>query len=126
MQRVTIQRKIILDAIHSAGHIKTQELIDNIGKDYPNFSVATIYRNLNVLEQDGLVRKVTSNLNENIYEDTCKDEHDHFICEDCGIILDKEKKDSGKLYMDQDGNLITNKSITYYGVCKSCLSCKKS
>ncbi len=126
MERETIQRKVILDAIHMLGHVKTSELIDVLKKSFPTMSIATIYRNLNTLSSEGIIRKVSTNLDENIYEDTSKDCHDHFICEECGIIIDIENKKDTDSYYDKDGNLIERKSISYYGVCKDCLNRKKS
>jgi len=125
MERATIQRKVILDTIHQLGHVKTSELIDVIKKAFPSISVATIYRNLNTLDDEGIIRKISSNLNEDIYEDTSKEFHDHFICEECGIIVDIENKKDFSSYYDKDGNLIEQQSITYYGVCKDCLNKKK-
>lgn len=125
MERATIQRKVILDTIHQLGHVKTSELIDVIKKAFPSISVATIYRNLNTLDDEGIIRKISSNLNEDIYEDTSKEFHDHFICEECGIIVDIENKKDFSSYYDKDGNLIEQQSITYYGFCKDCLNKKK-
>jgi Fe2+/Zn2+ uptake regulation proteins len=126
MERQTIQRKIIVTTIHALGHIKTSDLISVLKKEFSSMSPATIYRNLAVLSNDGLIRKISSNLDEDIYEDTSKNNHDHFICEECGTIIDIENKEDSTSYYDNDGNLIIGKSITYYGVCKDCLNRKKS
>jgi len=126
MQRETIQRKIIINTIHQFGHVSTSELIAYIQKEFPSLSVATIYRNLNTLLEDNLVRRVSTDLLQDIYEDTTRDIHDHFICEECGIIIDKENPDDSVSFVDDNGNLIAHKAVTYYGVCKDCLNRKKS
>jgi len=126
MKRFTIQRKVILDAIHAFGHIKTSELISVLKKSFPTMSAATIYRNLITLNNEGLIRTISTKLNEDVYEDTSKDFHDHFICEECGIIIDIENNRDSDSYYDKDGNLIEQQSITYYGVCRDCLNRKKS
>lgn len=121
MQRETVQRKIILTEMHKLGHAKKSEFINYLKENYPGFNVATIYRNLDSLCEDNLLRKVSSNLDEDIYEDTSKKMHDHFICTECGSIYDIENKSDEKTFIDKDGNLIESKSITYYGICKDCL-----
>ncbi|MFA6667283.1 MAG: transcriptional repressor [Bacilli bacterium] len=122
MQRETLQRKIIISSIHTLGHARTSEVISYLKENYPSLSVATVYRNLNTLCEDGFIRKVSTNLNEDIFEDASKNLHDHFICSKCGIIYDIENEKDSTSYYDKDGNLVTNKSITYYGVCKDCIN----
>ena len=121
MQRETVQRKIILKEMHILGHAKRSDFINHLKNNYPGFNTATIYRNLDSLCEDNLLRKVSSNLDEDIFEDTSKKMHDHFICLNCGSIIDIESKDDEKSFIDKDGNLIESKSITYYGTCKDCL-----
>ncbi len=125
MQRETSQRKIILEEIHKLGHATRSDFINHLKTNYPGFSVATIYRNLDSLCKDNLLRKVSSNLAEDIFEDTSKNMHDHFICEECGTIIDIENKSDKKTFFDKNGNLIKSKSITYYGTCKNCLNSKE-
>jgi Fe2+ or Zn2+ uptake regulation protein len=126
MERATIQRKVILDAIHALGHVKISELIDVLKKSFPTMSTATIYRNLITLNNEGMIRRISTKLDEDVYEDTSKDMHDHFICEECGIIIDIENNKDSDSYYDKDGNLIEQQSVTYYGVCRDCLNRKKS
>ena len=121
MQRETSQRKIILEEIHKLGHATRSGFINHLKTNYPGFSVATIYRNLDSLCEDNLLRKVSSSLDEDIFEDTSKKMHDHFICQECGSIIDIDNKNDERTYIDKNGNLIKSKSITYYGTCKNCL-----
>mgnify|MGYP002515565645 CR=1 FL=1 len=125
MQRETSQRRVILNEMHMLGHAKKSEFIKHIQSKYPGFNLATIYRNLESLCDDNLLRKVSSNLDEDIYEDTTKELHDHFICLNCGKIIDIKNKSCLDSFLDDSGNLIKSKSITYYGICKDCLKKQK-
>jgi Fe2+ or Zn2+ uptake regulation protein len=126
MQRETLQRKIILKEIHELGHVSKSEFIKHLKTKYKDFNLATIYRNLDTLCEDNLLRKVSTNLDEDIYEDTTKKMHDHFICNECGSIIDVESKDNKAPFIDEFGNLIKSKSTTYYGICVDCLNKKKN
>lgn len=126
MKRDTLQRKLLLNELHSEGHLRKSEIIRIFNEKYPSISIATVYRNLLFLEEEGMIRRLSSSTNEEIYEDSLKDQHDHFICLDCGKILDIDNSTNIKSYYDNDDNLVVYKTTTYYGICSECLSMKKS
>jgi Fe2+ or Zn2+ uptake regulation protein len=51
----------------------------------PEVDFSTIFRNVEQLCADGLVKKVVTNKDTVLYELT-KHAHDHFICTDCGVV----------------------------------------
>lgn len=112
--------------IEILGHATTNEIIKTVKERFPEIGVATIYRNLENLEEIGLIRKLSTNLKENIYESTKYEDHDHFICSDCGKIIDVKKNDTLKNNFDEEGNLVNDTSVTYYGICKDCIKNKMS
>ena len=124
MERTTIQRKFIYDAIKNLHHSTIQDIIDFCTNEQFPISVATIYRNLEVLENDGLIRKVPTAYKADIYEDASIKEHDHFICTECFKIIDlpKEKDFEPK---EKDGNLYQREVRVYYGLCSDCLKKKQ-
>ncbi|MCJ7807105.1 MAG: transcriptional repressor, partial [Dehalococcoidia bacterium] len=55
-QRVTSQRRLILDILrHSEGHLDADELYRLAKEREPRISLATVYRNLNLFKELGLV-----------------------------------------------------------------------
>ncbi len=120
MERMTSQRKEILEALSILGHSSFDTLLDYFKKNNKKISLSTLYRNITSLEADNYIRKVDANTKNILYELTRLDEHDHFICVKCNKVIDIFNKKKHLKY-DKDGNLIEKTNITYYGVCKECL-----
>ena len=53
----------------------------------PNLSLGTVYRNLKQLEAMGKVIRVANYDNKERYDANCSD-HLHFVCENCGRVMD--------------------------------------
>ena len=124
MKRLTVQRKVILDVAKNLKHSTIDEIFEEARKDIPSLSVSTIYRNLTVLEEDRLIRRIPNKTGKDIYESTCKEKHSHFLCLNCGRIIDYcDEKKPRKVY-DDSGNLVYESIKNSYGICKSCLELK--
>ena len=122
MERMTIQRTMILKAISSLGHASIKEIDEFLNKNSLKLPLTTIYRNINVLLNDHYIRKVVGSLDNDIYElIPLKEEHSHFICEKCGKIIDVKLSEDFKQTYDENGNFYLRKHVTYYGICKDCL-----
>lgn len=124
MERLTKQRKDILDAIKTLHHANLDEIYSYLKKENKNISLSTLYRNLDSLSADGLIRNINPHLNE-IYEVSDMPTHNHFYCTECKKIIDLEKSRTKK-QIDKDGNLVFDKQTVYIGVCKDCLAKTKS
>ncbi|MBC2575614.1 Fur family transcriptional regulator [Peptostreptococcus canis] len=115
------QREMILkEVISSNRHLTADNIYENLKKENPNLSLGTVYRNLTQLEEHGFIKKV------NIPGDPVRfdgnlEEHDHFICEKCGDIIDI-KFDSFKYESEfLDNNVKVNSSyIILKGICSKC------
>lgn len=125
MERMTSQRKDILEALGFLGHASFHTVFDYLISNGKKISLSTLYRNISSLEDDKYIRKVDLiNGDEIMYELTRLDEHEHFVCTKCGRVIDIFNKKKHRHY-DDNGNLIEKTSITYYGVCKDCLKKEK-
>lgn len=115
------QREMILkEVINSNGHLTADNIYENLKKENPNLSLGTVYRNLTQLEEHGFIKKVNIP-GDPIRFDGNLDEHDHFICEKCGDIIDI-KFDSFKYESEfLDNNVKVNSSyIILKGICSKC------
>ena len=86
---VTNQRKLLLDIIRQAdSHLDADELYRQAKKKEPRISLATVYRNLKLYKELGLITE--SNLGEthSHYEMKRTGEHYHLICLDCGQVIE--------------------------------------
>ena len=124
MERLTVQRRVILDVVKNLKHSTIDEIFVEARKDIPSLSISTIYRNLTVLETDRLIRRIPNKTGKDIYESTCKDKHSHFLCLNCGRVIDYcDEKKPRKVY-DDSGNLVYESTKISYGICKCCLELK--
>lgn len=84
----TKQRQLILDAVMaSTAHPTADELFQQIRGQLPTISLATVYRNLNLLAADGVIRKIEMPGMPDRFDCTLET-HDHLWCESCGRVFD--------------------------------------
>lgn len=86
--RITPQRHAILEyLIDSMSHPTADEIYKALEGKFPNMSVATIYNNLRVFKEIGLVQELTYGDSSSRF-DYVTSRHYHIICEQCGKIVD--------------------------------------
>jgi len=86
--RITPQRHAILEyLIDSMSHPTADEIYKALEGKFPNMSVATVYNNLRVFREVGLVKELTYGDSSSRFDFTTTD-HYHVICADCGKIVD--------------------------------------
>lgn len=82
-------REAILKVVQSAQRHPTADWIyDQVRKDLPTISLATVYRNLNQLVDAGQIIAVQDG--RQVRYDRNLNKHDHFICQQCGTLYDIE------------------------------------
>lgn len=120
--KITPQRVAILKEIERRGHATIEEIYEDILKEYPSISLATIYKNIISLCEADLVKEVKVSLQKQRYEINCG-EHAHIVCTECGKLEDVEFN-TESLRCDA---MITRHikpsfiSVTVYGKCNQCL-----
>jgi Fur family peroxide stress response transcriptional regulator len=102
--RVTPQRIAILYAIIKLNNHPTAEnIIEYIRKNHPNISVATVYKVLDALVENGLIRKVKTEKDIMRY-DAVMESHHHIYCSDSDRIedyLDNELNEMLEMYFEK-------------------------
>ncbi len=85
--RNTPQRMKILQYLKSVNSHPTAEIVYNaIKADMPTITLATVYRNLNLLAENGEILRLE--INKEFHFDAFCDSHQHFVCENSGKIYD--------------------------------------
>ena len=117
------QRERILEVLRSTGRHPTADWVYNqLKEDFPNLSMGTVYRNLQILIEQGLIKKIDFGSTYDRF-DANIGPHYHFICEGCGDIIDLE------IPVDPSLNEKVNRATSYtaqrhriefFGVCNSC------
>ena len=121
--RQTPERYIILKYIYSTStHFDIDYLYSKINKK-EKISRATIYNNLEILTQAGLIKKLHLNHNKVLYEKSLnKNQHDHIICTVCGKITefcDPRIKNILDSISEVTNFNIDRHSLNIYGQCKN-------
>jgi len=116
------QREAIKEnMINRKDHPTADMVYNDIRKSFPNISLGTVYRNLQLLTEIGELQriKVGDGLD---HFDADISRHYHFFCNNCGAVLDVEFDD---LKIDNinpqnfDGR-ITDYSLLFTGECGNC------
>lgn len=121
--RITPQRHAVLEYLfHSEAHPTADEIYKALEGKFPNMSVATVYNNLRVLRENGLVRELTYGDSSSRFDSNMSD-HYHVICEECGKITDFHYPtlDEVESLAEQiTGFDVSHHRLEVYGHCKDC------
>lgn len=121
--KATFQRMNILERIEAYGHMSIDTIYEEVIKTHPSLSLATIYKNIILMVEKGVLVEVPIAGKKSKYE-LCKEDHIHLVCTECGEVEDKPKNaiaDNLFASMTQKENFTLSKQqINLYGVCSSC------
>jgi len=121
---VTSQRNLLLEIIHRAErHLDADELYRRARAKEPRISLATVYRNLKLFKELGLIAE--SNLSEthSHYEIKSKAGHHHLVCLGCGRVIEFNNPLVTKALaktQQENGFNITSVQIKMEGYCQKC------
>ena len=86
-RRHTRQKQIIQKIIEGPGkHMNAEEVMAVLKQEEPGIGIATVYRNLNLLCEEGVIQKI-SGQGRSFYDGNPAP-HDHLYCTCCGEIFD--------------------------------------
>jgi Fe2+ or Zn2+ uptake regulation protein len=128
-QRYTAMRRQLVDLLSRADHPVT---IPDILRMHTNLSQSSVYRNLAVLEQVGVIAKVVTHDEWARFElaEDLAGHHHHLICEHCGTVLDVQIPDNVESALDDslerlamiNGFELRQHRLDLIGVCSECQS----
>jgi Fur family ferric uptake transcriptional regulator len=127
-QRMTRQRKIILEELRKLKtHPTADELYDAVRERLPRISLGTVYRNLDVLQENGEVLKLESAGSQKRFDGDIRP-HYHVRCVRCGRVGDVENEvaDLDVSGVNAPGFTITGGTVEFYGVCDICRNQEKA
>ncbi|WP_203557331.1 peroxide-responsive transcriptional repressor PerR [Bacillus sp. B15-48] len=123
--RITPQRHAILEyLIKSMSHPTADDIYKAFEGKFPNMSVATVYNNLRVFREVGLVKELTYGDASSRF-DFVTTNHYHVICQSCGKIVDFHYPgldEVEQLASHVTGFKIDSHRLEIYGVCPDCSS----
>lgn len=125
--KFTPQRKLLLEILfHSMRHLSAEEIFEAVKASQPNVSFGTIYRNLSLLVEMGIVTQLDFRDGRSRFEisDT---HHHHLICLDCGDAVDIPACPFNKIINETaaaNNFYIKEHNFEVYGYCEGCRNFK--
>jgi Fe2+ or Zn2+ uptake regulation protein len=121
--RMTSQRMAILHTLRHAGtHLSPREVYRQAKQDLPGLTEPTVYRALEFLAQNGLVRQAQTG-NGHLRYEIAGDDHHHIVCRRCGDEMQVEHALLERLYQELEstsGYMRIDSHMTFFGVCPDC------
>ena len=121
--KATFQRMNILSVIDKSGHMSVESIYEAVSQVHPSISLATIYKNIVLMVEKGVVVEVPISGKKSKYE-LSKNDHIHLVCTECGEVEDKPCiEETDKVFhalTDSEGFVLHKRQVNLYGVCASC------
>ncbi len=124
--KFTSQREAILKTLFNhPDHFTPENLYLLVKETYPesNVGITTVYRTLNLLEENHIATSISFGSAGKKFELGNKPHHDHLICEKCGKIIEFEDPKIEQL-QEKIATLhdfkLTNHLMQLYGICQEC------
>ena len=120
---MTSQRLAILHVLHYEGrHLSPAEIYKQARRQLAGLTEPTVYRTLEFLAQNGLVRSSHTSNGHLTYQIAGEDHH-HIICRVCGREMEIQHSLLEDLYRKLEstsGYLRIDSHVTFFGVCPNC------
>ncbi len=121
-RRNTIQRDLVLDAVKTlANHPTPEQVYDCVSARFPKISKSTVYRNLNILCDDGALVKIPlPGAAEHVDHNMAP--HYHAVCRKCAKIFDVGMVSPDLIATPPDSGdfEIEDMRIIFTGLCANC------
>ena len=122
LRRNTPQRRVIHEELcRLASHPTAAEIYAAVRKRLPRISLGTVYRNLDVLHEDGMIDKLEFAGAETRF-DGITDPHCHVRCIECGAIADVTEPEVDLAYRPATlkGFRVLGHRLEFTGYCPDC------
>lgn len=123
--RITPQRRFIIDILGEGGPLTAAEVFQRARGRYPRIGLDTVYRNLSLLVEEGVLARISGVGKEGVrYEQvSLARHHHHIVCVKCGhtACIDYCPVDSklAALVRNQGYKLVRH-HMDLYGLCGNC------
>jgi Fur family ferric uptake transcriptional regulator len=121
MERSTRQRQAIREALREAGRpLSPGEILEHARQRVPGLGIATVYRTINSLVQEGSAVAVELPGEATRYEMAGKQHHHHFRCTSCGKVFELMGCPGDLSWLAPPGFRTERHEIVLYGSCPDC------
>ncbi|MBD5653980.1 MAG: transcriptional repressor, partial [Candidatus Eremiobacteraeota bacterium] len=121
VERDTKQKRAIRDAFESSGRpLSTEEAFDAAQRNIDGLGIATVYRSIKTLLEDGWLTSIDVPGAGTLYELAGKAHHHHFSCTACSRVYELDGCDADVSIALPHGFRATGHDVTIYGLCRQC------
>lgn len=121
MIRNTRQRTVIREVLERADRpLSTTEILEDARSGVKGIGIATVYRTVKSLTEEGWLVPVELPGESPRYELAGKDHHHHFHCKSCGRVFELEGCIDNLRRLAPRGFRVTGHELVLYGNCQSC------
>ena len=106
-------------------HPTADTVLSALKSRLPTLSKSTVYKTLNALVEEGMLREITIEGGETRYEYNLRD-HGHFKCGRCGEVFDFSIDTSGVPVKGLEGFEIRDRNVYFKGICAGCIKNEKN
>ena len=119
----THQRQVIYESVVAApGHYSPEQVYAEVRRRTPSISLATVYKNLRLFVEHGLLREVSPHASTLLVEGNLEPHH-HLVCTRCKTVQDIEGDfvDFKRLARLAPGGFdLTQPLVEVFGICRRC------
>ncbi|ADN09652.1 Fur family transcriptional regulator [Sulfurimonas autotrophica] len=119
--KATPQRLEIANALGCNGHMTIEKLYEVMLKKFNSISLATIYKNINLMIENAFIQEVKIPNEKSVYELT-KEMHSHIVCRQCNEIHDitLDLSQTAQLASQTSHFKIDKADLVLSGLCQKC------
>ncbi len=124
-KRLTVQRAAIWDVLAAEPdlHLSAEEVAAQVNDRLPQVNASTVYRTLDVLVDEGLVRRTDLGTGRAVFEPAHEHQHHHLVCESCGAVAhvhDDVLAGIAPRIEKSSGFRLGDREVTLFGLCLEC------
>lgn len=120
-KRYSRQRELIYETLmHTNEHPTAEMVYQWLKPENPSLSLGTVYRNLNVLADEGRIRRMAFPVER---YDADLHAHPHFRCDKCGAVYDMDFPYNSELdrrALETSAHQVEGHEVIFHGVCANC------
>lgn len=121
--RVTLPRLVVHGHVRrTGGHVTAEQVSSELARDVPSLSPATVYATLDLLDELGFVRRISTPGGVTVY-DARPDAHHHLVCHRCGALEDLDAEvdaSAASAAAVRAGFRVEHVELQLSGLCRRC------
>ena len=121
--RLTPQRELVLSAVRELGHATPEDVAEKVRQTHPGINLSTVYRNLETLENVGLVQHTHLGHGGATYHAAEELTHLHLVCGTCESVGDAPITIAGQFVNALADDYGFKTDVSHFAIYTTCSTC---